>query len=145
MSTAIAMLAVGLVSYVFRVVPLLTVGRLRLGPSVLRTIRHGGAAAVTALFVTALGGGSSRLVGPGADDRRRRVPVARRARRGDAAHRAVRRNGICADRRGRLAGSDAQLVTVDLARHDASTEALRARRGHQPGAVFSDRRAGSSW
>ena len=51
MSTAIAMLAVGLVSYVFRVVPLLTVGRLPLGPGVLRTIRHGGAAAVTALFV----------------------------------------------------------------------------------------------
>ena len=58
MSTAIAMLAVGLVSYVFRVVPLLTVERLRIGPSVLRTIRHGGAAAVTALFVTALIGGS---------------------------------------------------------------------------------------
>ncbi len=50
MSTAIAMLAVGLVSYVFRVVPLLTVGRLRPGPGLLRTIRHGGAAAVTALF-----------------------------------------------------------------------------------------------
>jgi branched-subunit amino acid transport protein len=58
MTTAIAMLAVGLVSYVFRVVPLLTVGRLRLGPGVLRTIRHGGAAAVTALFVTSLGGGA---------------------------------------------------------------------------------------
>ena len=39
MTTAIAMLAVGLVSYVFRVVPLLTVGRLRLGSGVLRTIR----------------------------------------------------------------------------------------------------------
>jgi branched-subunit amino acid transport protein len=64
MTTAIAMLAVGLVSYVFRVVPLLTVGRLRLGPGVLRTIRHGGAAAVTALFVASLGGGAHGSSGP---------------------------------------------------------------------------------
>ena len=64
MSTAIAMLAVGLVSYVFRVVPLLTVGLLRPGPGVLRTIRHGGAAAVTALFVTSLGGGAHGSLDP---------------------------------------------------------------------------------
>ena len=64
MTTALAMLAVGLVSYVFRVVPLLTVGRLRPGPGVLRTIRHGGAAAVTALFVTSLGGGAHGSLDP---------------------------------------------------------------------------------
>src|SRR4051812_38553197 len=64
MSTAIAMLAVGLVSYVFRVVPLLSVGRLRPAPGVLRTIRSGGAAAVTALFVTSVGGGAHGSLDP---------------------------------------------------------------------------------
>ena len=56
MTTALAMLGVGLVSYVFRVIPLLTVGRLHFGPRVLRSIRHGGAAAVSALFATSIGG-----------------------------------------------------------------------------------------
>jgi branched-subunit amino acid transport protein len=65
MSTAIAILAVGLVSYVFRVAPLLTVGRLRVRPGVLRTIRHGGAAAVTALFVLSLSGAGHASVDPG--------------------------------------------------------------------------------
>ena len=64
MSTAVAMFAVGLVSYVFRVVPLLTVGRLRIGPRRLRTIRHGGAAAVSALFVVSLGGGGHGSMDP---------------------------------------------------------------------------------
>jgi branched-subunit amino acid transport protein len=57
MSTAIAILAVGAVSYVFRVVPLLTVGRLQVGRHLSRTIRHAGAAAVTALFAASLSGG----------------------------------------------------------------------------------------
>ena len=113
MSTAIAMLAVGLMSYVFRVVPLLTVGRLRPGPSVLRTIRHGGAAAVTALFVTSLGGGAHGSVDPAliiAAGVSLWVAVRGAA---DAAHRAIRRCGIRAGRRGPAAGAGGQLVAVD--------------------------------
>ena len=61
MSTAVAMLAVGAVSYLFRVAPLLAVGRIRVGPRLDRTIRHAGAAAVTALFVGALRTGHGRI------------------------------------------------------------------------------------
>jgi branched-subunit amino acid transport protein len=61
MSTAIAMLAVGAVSYLFRVAPLLAVGRVRVGPRLDRTIRHAGAAAVTALFVGALRTGHGHI------------------------------------------------------------------------------------
>jgi branched-subunit amino acid transport protein len=57
-TTALAMLAVGAVSYLFRVAPLLAVGRFRIGPRLDRTIRHAGAAAVAALFVGSLRNGS---------------------------------------------------------------------------------------
>lgn len=64
MSTAVAILAVGAVSYVFRVVPLLTVGRLHVGPRLCRTIRHAGVAAVAALLAASLRGGGQGAVDP---------------------------------------------------------------------------------
>ncbi len=64
MNTAIAMLAVGATSYVFRLVPLLAVDRVRVGPCLDRTIRHAGAAAVAALFVGALRGDGHGVIDP---------------------------------------------------------------------------------
>jgi branched-subunit amino acid transport protein len=72
MRTALAITAVGALSYVLRVVPLVAIGRVDIGPRLDRAIRHAGAAAVTALFVGAVlhgGGGGPRpavLVAAGA-------------------------------------------------------------------------------
>ncbi len=60
MTTWVAIAAVGVVSYMFRVAPLLVLGRVRISDRVDRAVRHAGAAAMTALLVGALqhGGGS---------------------------------------------------------------------------------------
>ncbi len=54
MSTWIAIAAVGLVSYGFRAVPLLVLGRVRVSERAERTVGHAGAAALTGLLVGAL-------------------------------------------------------------------------------------------
>ena len=54
MSTWIAILAVAAASYLFRVVPLLLVDRLHVGPGFDRAVRHAGAAILTALLVDAV-------------------------------------------------------------------------------------------
>jgi branched-subunit amino acid transport protein len=62
MTTWMAVIAVGLVSYVFRAGPLLLLGRVRISDRVDRTVRHAGAAAVAALLTGAMrdsGGGYS--------------------------------------------------------------------------------------
>ncbi len=61
MRTALAIAAVGALSYVLRVTPLVAIGRVAVGPRLDRAIRHAGAAAVTALFVGAVvhGGGAA--------------------------------------------------------------------------------------
>ena len=61
MSTWAAMVAVGLVSYVFRAVPLVVLDRVRIGERTDRVVRHAGAAAVTALLVGSVGHGFSDL------------------------------------------------------------------------------------
>ena len=62
MRTALAIIAVGALSYGLRVLPLLALGRVAIGPRLDRAVRHAGAAAVTALFVGALVHG--RAAGP---------------------------------------------------------------------------------
>ena len=59
MRTALAIVAVGALSYGLRVTPLLALGRVAIGPRLDRAVRHAGAAAVTALFVGALVHGSA--------------------------------------------------------------------------------------
>ena len=62
MTTWIALIAVGLISYVFRAAPLFLLGRVRISDRVDRSVRHAGAAAVTALLIGAMrdsGGGYS--------------------------------------------------------------------------------------
>jgi branched-subunit amino acid transport protein len=64
MSTWLAIVAVGAVSYVFRAAPVVLFGRIRITEGVDRTVRHAGAAAVTALLVGAVrqGGHASSLI-----------------------------------------------------------------------------------
>ena len=62
MTTWLAILAVGLVSYLFRAAPLLLLGRVRISDRADRSVRHAGAAAITALLIGAMresGGGYS--------------------------------------------------------------------------------------
>ena len=54
MTTWIAVVAVGAISYLFRAAPLLLLGRVHLSNRADRAIRHAGAAALTALLVDAL-------------------------------------------------------------------------------------------
>jgi branched-subunit amino acid transport protein len=61
LSTWIAILAVGAVSYVLRAAPLLVLGRVRLSDRVDRVVRHASSAALTALLVGAVThGGDAR-------------------------------------------------------------------------------------
>jgi branched-subunit amino acid transport protein len=65
MTTWLALIGVGLVSYLFRAGPLLLLGGVRISDRVDRTVRHAGAAAVTALMIGAMrdsGGGYSLSV-----------------------------------------------------------------------------------
>jgi branched-subunit amino acid transport protein len=54
MSTWIAIVAVGVISYAFRAGPLVLLGRMRISERVDLAIRHAGAAAIAALFVSGL-------------------------------------------------------------------------------------------
>ena len=54
MTTLLAMFLVGLGTYVFRVVPLVTLPRLTVSPRVEQSMRHATTAAVTALIVGSL-------------------------------------------------------------------------------------------
>jgi branched-subunit amino acid transport protein len=59
MTTFLAMVAVGLVSYAFRAVPLVVLDRVRVGERTERVVRHAGAAAMTALLVGSIGRGTT--------------------------------------------------------------------------------------
>jgi branched-subunit amino acid transport protein len=61
-STWIAILAVGSVSYVFRAAPLLVLGRMRLSDRVDRLVRHASSAALTALLAGAVTHGGDTSV-----------------------------------------------------------------------------------